>query len=69
MDIYVDLTSFFTEANIITHTEKKDGKLNLISREQETKLSSLRKKLAIGEKQLNQGQGTDAKAFMSELIE
>lgn len=36
--------------------------------EHETKLEVLRKQLAIGEQQLEQGLGTDGETFMKELI-
>lgn len=36
--------------------------------EHEAKLDLLRKKLAIGEAELNQGEGVDGESFMNELI-
>ncbi len=37
--------------------------------QQETQLSLLRQKLAIGEAQLDRGEGVDGETFMNELIE
>jgi len=51
-----------------TTSEAVRAGLNLLE-EQETKLDLLREKLAVGEKQLDQGLGVDGDTFMNALID